>query len=313
MDLGSAVVVGLARTWGSQMSAFGSREGAPFLVSYSEEGEPREALLPGRGSVTSVAGWERTLVVTHDGERCQRYDVSTPERAPLSVEPDDCDWTDDALRGLDEAKRVWVACGDEDPVYVALDDHGWLRGMEFGDGDWMPGAGLRLGSPDQLPLVNQGDSRIHLAGRFSSPDVDPSRPTMWMLGVLGDGDARQINADVRFTEISDISDGQGAWFAGSLDGRPQLVSSEGDLGPAPPVDLDPIAPTVLVATSQYDHDPYSLRLVLQTVDGIQLWTSTAQGWLHQDLPGHVLRAARYDDASSSLWFIADDQLWRLVT
>lgn len=313
MDLGGAVVVGLARTWGAQMTAFGSRDGAPFLVSYSEDGEPLEALLPGRGSVTSVAGWERTLVVTHDGRRCQRFEVSTAGSGPLHVEPEDFDRTEDAQRGLDEAKRVWVVCGDEDPAYVALDDQGRLRGMETGDGDWMPGSGLRLGSADQLPLVNQGESAIHLAGRFSSAGIDPAFPTMWMLGVLGDGDARQVNAHVRFTEISDISDGEGAWFAGSLDGRPQLVSSEGDIGPAPPVDLDPIAPTVLVASSQYEHDPHDLRLVLQTVDGIQLWTSTAQGWLHHDLPGNVLRAARYDGASSSLWFIADDELRRLVT
>lgn len=45
MDLAGAVVTGVARTWGAQMTAFGSRGGAPFLVSYSEEGEPREAVL----------------------------------------------------------------------------------------------------------------------------------------------------------------------------------------------------------------------------------------------------------------------------
>lgn len=312
MHLGGAVLDGLATAWGGQLTAFGSKEGAPFMVSFSEEGEPFEAVLPGRGAVTCVAGWERSLVVTHDGQRPHRFEASTPDSGPLEVEPQDVDYTEDALRGLDAARWIWVVCGDEDPVYVVLDEGGWLRGLDFGIGDWMAGAGLHLGSPDQLPLVNQGDTMLYLAGRFSSNGADPAHPTMWM---LGDDIAQQLNTHVRFTEISDISDRDGAWFAGSLDGRPQLVTTDGDLGPVPPVELDPVAPTVLVASRQYDYDPDDLRLVLQTVHGIQLWTSTTQGWMHTDLPGSVLQAARYYDygTSSSLWYIADHELRRLVT
>lgn len=247
--------------------------------------------------------------MTHDGQRPQRFGVSNPDVGPLRVEVEDVELTDAALRGLQAAKQVWVACGEEDPAYLVLDDSGWLRGIESGVGDWMSG-GLRLDSPDQLPLVNQGHTTLYLAGRFASNGADPAFPSMWTLDEDG---PQQINTHVRFTQISDVSDGQGAWFAGSLDGQPQLLSTLGDLGPVPPVGLDPIAPTVLVATNQYMHDPVGLRLVLQTVDGIQLWTSTAQGWLHKDLPGNVLQAARYDDASSSLWFIADHDLRRLIT
>ena len=80
-----------------------------------------------------------------------------------------------------------------------------------------------------------------------------------------------------------------------------------------PVELDPVAPTVKVASRQYDHNPEDLRLVIQTVDGIQLWTSSAQGWVHTDLPGNVLQAARHYDRgdTSSLWYVADRELWRL--
>lgn len=311
MDLGGAVLDGLAKVWGGDVTAFGSREGAPFMVSLSEEGQPFEAVLPGRGAVTCVAGWERSLVVTHDGQRPYRFEASTPDSGPLDVESQDIDYTEDALRGLDAAKQIWVVCGDEDPVYVVLEEKGWLRLLDFNSGDWMSGVGLRLSSPDQLPLVNQGDSMLYLAGRFSSDGADPARPTMWR---LGEDIVQQLNTHIRFTEISDISDCQGTWFAGSLDGRPQLVTTDGDLGPVPPVELDPIAPTVLVASRQYDYDPDDLRLVLQTVHGIQLWTSTPRGWLQTDLPGHVLQAARhYDyDASSALWYIADHELRRLT-
>lgn len=310
LDLGGASLDGLAKVWGGQLTAYGSRDGAPFLVSVSEEGEPCAAVLPGRGSVTCVAGWERSLVVAHDGRNPRRFEASTPAGGPLDVELQDDEFTDDALRGLATARWLWVVCGDEDPVYVVLDEAGWIRLLDFGVGDWMADVGgLRLGSPDQLPLVNQGDVMVHLAGRFSSNGADPARPTMWR---LGEDRMQQLNAHVRFDEISDISDREGAWFAGSLDGRPQLVTTEGDLGPVPPVELDPIAPTVLVASRQYDHDPADLRLVLQTVHGIQLWTSTPQGWLHTDLPGNVLQAARhYDHDASSLWYVADHQLWCL--
>lgn len=310
MDLGGAVLDGLATVWGGQVTAFGSREGAPFMVSFSEEGDPCEAVLPGRGAVTSVAGWERSLVVTHDGQRPRRFESSTPDSGPLEVEPQDNDYVDDALRGLEAAKWIWAVCGDEDPAHVVLDEKGRLRGLDFGVGDWMAGTGLQLASPDQLPRVNQGDTMLYVAGRFSSQGADPALPTMWM---LGDDIARQINTHVRFTEISDVSDFDDAWFAGSLEGRPQLVTTGGDLGPVPRVDLDPIAPTVLVASRQYEYDPVGLRLVLQTVDGIQLWTSTARGWRHEDLPGNVLQAARHDDTSSSLWYIADHELRRVTT
>ncbi|CUR59673.1 hypothetical protein NOCA1190031 [metagenome] len=152
---------------------------------------------------------------------------------------------------------------------------------------------------------------LYVAGRFSSNGADPARPSMWK---LGEEFVQQINTHIRFTEISDLSDEDGAWFAGSLDGRPQLVTTDGDLGPVPPVELDPIAPTVLVASRQYDYDPDDLRLVLQTVHGIRLWTSTPRGWVHMDLPGNVLQAARYFDhyTPSSLWYIADHELRRLI-
>ncbi|WP_139306652.1 hypothetical protein [Nocardioides exalbidus] len=305
IDLGSAVLDGLAKVWGGRVTAFGSKDGAPFIVSFSDAGDPFEAVLPGRGTVTSVAGWERSLVVTHDGQRAHRFEASTPDSGPLSVEPEDIDHVADARRGLEAAKWIWAVCGDEDPLYAVLDEGGWLRALDFNSGDWMPdSSGLRLASPDQLPLVNQGDSTLYIAGRFSSQGADPALPTMWMLNEYG---TKQLNPHVRFTEISDVSDYDDAWFAGSLDGRPQLVTTEGDLGPVPDVDLDPIAPTVLVASRQYQYDTVGIRLVLQTVHGIQLWTSTADGWLREDLPGNVLQAARCD-SSTSLWYVADHEL-----
>jgi len=52
-----------------------------------------------------------------------------------------------------------------------------------------------------------------------------------------------------------------------------------------------------------------MKLVVQAVDGVQLWSRTTAGWKAQDLSGEVLHAARYDSESSTLWFVTDNQLW----
>ena len=76
------------------------------------------------------------------------------------------------------------------------------------------------------------------------------------------------------------------------------------------MELDPESPTVLVATRRHgaDSDDH-MKLVVQAVDGVQLWSRTTAGWKAQDLPGEVLHAARYDSGSSTLWFVTDNQLW----
>ena len=114
--------------------------------------------------------------------------------------------------------------------------------------------------------------------------------------------------------ISDISDGWDPCFAGHRDGRPLAVTAEGDVLSSPSVKLDPSSPTVLVAIRRHDADSDDhMKLVVQAVDGVQLWTRTTRGWHAQTLPGDVLHAARNDRESSTLWFVTDNLVWHLLT
>jgi hypothetical protein len=304
LDLDGAVIWGLARTWSARVTAFGSRRGSPFLASVDEGGQPRTATFPGTGRVTSAAGWERTLVSVEVDGLPRFYEVSTPLDVPLQTE-----LIEDAFTGT--RARLWLTCGDEDPGYLLMDHEGWLRaGDPYGE-DWSTSPRLlRAASPTATLSVNMGEVTVYVGGSLAQADGDP-RPSIWEMDEEG---ARPLAADIRFDGISDISDGWEPCFAGHRDRRPLVVTAEGDVLSSPAVELDPKSPTVLVATARFGAESDDqTRLVVQAIDGVQLWTNTTEGWHSQDLPGDVLHAARYDSESSTLWFVTDNRLWHLLT
>jgi hypothetical protein len=303
-DLDDAVIWGLARTWSARVTAFGSHQGSPFLVSIDEGGQPCTATFPDTGRVTSAAGWERTLVSVEVDGAPRFYEVSTPLDVPLQIELIEDEFTR-------APARLWVRCGDEDPGCLLMDHEGWVRaGDPYGE-DWSTSPRtLRAASPTTTLHVNMSETTVYVGGLLTDTDGEP-RPSIWELTEDG---ARELAADTSFDGISDISDGWEPCFAGHRDGRPLVVTAEGDVLSSPSVELDPGSPTVLVATKRFGAESDDqTRLVVQAVDGVQLWTKTTKGWQAQDLPGDVLHAARYDSESSTLWFVTDNRLWHLLT
>lgn len=302
-DLDEAVISGVALTWSARVTAFGSRKGSPFLVSIDEGGQPHTATLAGAGRVTSVAGWERTLVSAEVDGSLRFYEVSTPLDTPLQTE-----LIDDVFAGT--GARLWLLCGDEDPGYLFVDPEGWVRaGDPYGDWSTSPRM-LRASSPATTVAVNMAEVSIYVGGSLADAGGDP-RLSIWEVGEDG---AWELPGGTSLDGISDISDGWEPCFAGHREGRPQVLTIVGEVLSSPSVELDPASPTVLVATKR--NGPESddqMRLVVQAVDGVQLWTRTVHGWQSQDLPGDLLQAARYDSESSTLWFVTDNQLWHLLT
>jgi hypothetical protein len=211
--------------------------------------------------------------------------------------------------------RLWLTCGDEDPGYLLMDPEGWVRaGDPYGE-DWSTSPrALRAATSTTTLSVNMSETTVYVGGLLADSDGEP-RPSIWDLGEdVGENGVRRLAAHVAFDGISDISDGWDPCFAGHRDGRPLLITTEGDVLSSPSVELDPNSPTVLVATRHFEADSDDhMKLVVQAVDGVQLWTGTTEGWQAQDLPGDVLHAARYDSESSTLWFVTDNRLWHLLT
>ncbi len=309
-----AHLVGLAHTWGAELTAFGSRDGSPYLASIAEGGGRLfPVLLPGSGVTTSVAGSEETLATTQDGDHVRLYGVSLPDGSGSRLQGRAID--DQYTRS---ATRAWVTCGSEDPGYVVMDAQGWLRGVDpEGEGWLSPSDGLRLASPDAPLVVHQEEVSLLLAGDLREGDSAP-RASAWLIDLHG---TREIVPEAEVTGFTDISGRGDLLIAGHHEGRPVVLDANGRTLPAPPAQLDPAGPTVLVARGPSGRPPPltspagwtmpaadGLLVVVQARQGIQVWRLFSSEWRKLDLPGERVQAAR---VGTALWFIADHELWLL--
>jgi hypothetical protein len=308
LDFDGAVIWGVARTWSAKVTAYGSRDGSPFLVSIAETGELCPASFPGNGRVTCVAGWERTLVSVEADRSPRHYEVSTPDDVPLATELIEDEFTR-------AAARLWVTCGDEDPGYVVLDPDGWVRAADPNGEGWLTSPrALRAASLTTPLSVNMSETTAYVGGLLAEGDARPEPSVYELHQDAGEHGARRLARHIAFDGVTDISDGWDPCIGGHREGRPLVVTVGGNVLPVPAVELDPESPTVIVATSRSDADSDDrMMLVVQAVHRIELWTRSTNGWQSQDLPGDTLHAARYDSESSTLWFVTDNQLWHLLT
>lgn len=116
-----------------------------------------------------------------------------------------------------------------------------------------------------------------------------------------------------------VTDAYTRWepiLAGHRDLRPLVHSHKGTPLAAPLVDLDPTHPTVCLA--HVDGDAYGsqepgwdgrLALVVQAVEGIQVWLQHFLGWTMVPGPEGTLRAARFGyNEKRVAWVVTDGRL-----
>jgi hypothetical protein len=320
IDLDGAKLRGLEEgVWGARMTAYGSREGAPFVLIVDESGRTQAHRLPGEGFVTSVAGYESTLVATQNGSEARLFAIPGLDDGPGTAEP-----VDDAFSR--SARRLWVVNGSEDPAYVVSDTTGRLSGVDPAGVGFLPEAGrLRLATPDAPLLVGQDEVPLYVAGALADGESRP-RASLWQVSAQGTHEvASQVD------EFTDANNGWPPCFSGLRRGKPILLTCGGAEMELPPAHVDARRANVRVARHPFANGvfppdwrgwwyapglstpaPEGTQLVLQSSTGIELWTRTAAGWDLQRLPGRELLAARSDALDESvLWYVADGGLWRV--
>jgi hypothetical protein len=305
IDLGDARIDGLVMLQEGCV-AWGGREGGPYAARVSRR-DGAVAQLTGAGPITSAMCWERFELV-----------VGTP---PEHVEGDfpDGSWgntsfdtvTDDVF---DTPARLWVGCGDEDPMYVIADQHGELAGVDPGVGLAGPPSGLHLvGDPDAARLLVAGrEVGVCVAGQLRDHAGGEGWQvwTCWGVeGATGGADWEQVPLEPAPEALSDLVEQHEPLIAGHRHLRPLAWRADGTPLEVPDVTLDPACPVVSVAGEGPEDQPPTLAL--QTEDGPQLWSrGDGGGWTSVDLPmGHLVVARRDLGDEDRLWVVVDGALW----
>jgi hypothetical protein len=295
IDIGSARIDGLVLRQEGVL-AWGADGDAPYAAQVEPDGAVAVAVLPGRGPITSA---------THQ----EQYEL-TIGSPPLHVAGDfpggfvddhfyEADWT-----VVDDAERLWVTCGDEDPMYVAVRADGELFAVDPGIG--LAGGPSGLFLETEAPLLVAGrEVGVCVAGRLRTSDG--AGPQWWTCFEIEEG-WRRIQVDPAPDAFTDLVEAWEPLAAGHRDLRPLAWGQDGTSLEVPDVMLDPSYPMVSVASERPEHAP--LSLALQTVDGPQLWTRTDDGWTGADLPsGHLVTARRDLGDQERVWTVIDGALW----
>jgi hypothetical protein len=307
VDLDGAVAEGLSNVchYGRGVHVWGHREDRPFAATVLPAGKVGEVLPSWRGRVSGVL-------------QDDMGDLHVTGGDPPRTHPggDAAEWS--AVDESDPYVAGWVVMGDEDPCNLALSASGRLHAYEYGGEAPQPGPRLAGGPMDEELVVAGREIGLVVAGRLapdvSAPATDGVGPSAWS---YANGEWTEIG-------VADAPDGYTdsytRWepvLAGHRDGRPLVLSHTGTPLPAPQVDLDPARPHVCVA--HVDGAPYGseepgwggrLVLVVQAVEGVQVWLHHSRGWTMVPGPYGTLQAARlgYNEKDTG-WVVTDGRLW----
>ena len=295
IDLGDARIDGLVLRQQGVM-AWGGLGDAPFAAQVDTDGSVVVAELPGHGPVTSATYGEMFELTIGMPSLHVGGDF------PGGFAEDsfsEADWT-----VVEDAQRLWVTCGDEDPMYVAVRDDGELLAVDPGIGMAGQPSGLFLDGEASL-LVAGREVGVCLAGRLRS--ADGTGPQLWTCWEVEEG-WRRITVDPVPDAFTDLVEAWQPVVAGHRDLHPLAWDHEGAALAVPDVTLDPMYPVVSVASERPQSRP--LSLALQTDEGPQLWTRSDDGWTTIDLPmGHLVVARRDLGDSNRVWVVVNGALW----
>lgn len=303
VDLSGADIHGVLWGW-DRAWAFGHQqldgEQAPYVAHVLDDGQVTVYDVPARGQLTSACRLEMQLGLSI-GESAPRV-LYVNDDEPEGAYPE----TEDSL---DNAVRLWLTMGDEDPFYVAEWTGGRLTAGEWLGEDYPEGPELRHeGAPGEL-LVGSSDGQPFVAGLLSN-DGGAGAVGLWSsgpdMGTWGPGGWQQRALDPAPDGFTQIHSSIFPKFAGHLGGQPVLYDHELHLLDVPEVPLDPEHPQVLVPRGP-------VEIALQSLaEGPQLWRRDAGRWSPRPLPPGRLDAAAVCTTSELVWVVLDGRLWRPI-
>jgi hypothetical protein len=214
------------------------------------------------------------------------------------------DWTCETRDPDDPPVRGWIACGGSRAATVTVSERGEVF---FADYDEEPFGGLWLASPELLDtLVVAGLEHGAMVAGPLGRLPERAAVTAWQAGV---GEWLEIEVPQAPEAWTAGHEGAGT-LAGHRDQKPVVHP-----GTVPGVVLDPRHPMVDVAHERLSWWPTPagdgrVCLILQAVDGIQLWLPRPGGWTMLPGPPGRLAAGRLSRADRDVaWCLADDRLW----
>lgn len=246
----------------------------------------------------------------------QEFDLYVTGGQPPRTHPGDAaEWA--PVDKGDPHVSGWVVMGDEDPCDLALSARGHLYAYEFGD---PPLVGPRLlpGRSGEDLVVAGAEIGLLVAGPLTSGADDSGRAGVGSSAWRRDGE-KWSEIDIAEPPAA-YTDAYTSWeplLAGHRDAQPRVFSHAGTALPSPKVDLDPAHPLVCIA--HVDGEPYGserpgwegrLVLVVQAVDGVQVWLQHGRGWTMVPGPEGTLQAARlgYNEKWAG-WIVSGGRLW----
>ena len=307
IDLGGATIEGLTNVchYGRGILAWGRRGGHPYAARVSSTGDVDESLPRWSGRVSSV--------LQDDGGDLCVTGGSPPRTHPAD---DAAEWG--PLDEGDPYVSGWVVMGDEDPCNLALGAGSHLYAYEYGGEAPSRGPKLLAGQSGEDLVVAGAEIGLLVAGPLASGAADQGNAsTGTSAWFYGNGQWEQIDV---VGPVEAYTDAYTRWepiFAGHVDARPRVFSHAGTALPSPQVDLDRARPRVCVA--HVDGKPYDserpdwdgrLALVVQAVEGVQVWLQHGRGWTMLPGPEGTLQAARlgYNEKWAG-WVVTDGRLW----
>lgn len=262
--------------------------------------------LAGRSFAAAVRP-DRSVVRVDDDVPGRIWSATSDEQllytygSPPSVSNDDwaCLTTDD-----DPPVRGWFACGASRAVTVTISERGEVFVAEF---DEEPIGGLWLASSDDLDrFVVAGLVHGAVVAGPLGPSPEEAAPSVWVSGLE---EWQEVVVPVPPEAWTAAYEGSGT-LAGHFGQRPVVHP-----GTAPDVTLEPAHPMVDVLHDRMawwpaPRDDSRACLVLQAVEGIQLWLPSPTGWTMLPGPPGRLAAGRLSRADRDVaWCLADDRLW----
>lgn len=307
IDLGGATIEGVSNVchYGRGILAWGRRDGHPYAVRVSSTGNLVESSPRWTGRVSGVLQDDMGNLCVTGGSPPRTHPADDPAEW---VPPDE---GDPFVSG-------WVVMGDEDPCNVAVGAGGHLYAYEPAAEAPARGPRLLAGQGDEGLVVAGAEVGVLVAGPLPTgvddQDETQARTSAWL---YANGQWEQVDVAGPPDAYTDAYTRWEPILAGHLDSRPRVLSHAGTTLPSPQVDLDRARPHVCVA--HVDGQPYDtgrpdwdgrLALVVQAVEGVQVWLQHGHGWTMVPGPEGTLRAARlgYNEKWAG-WVVTDGRLW----
>lgn len=307
IELDGATVEGLANTsaFGRGVLVWGARAGRPYAAHVSAAREVTERLPGWDGRVTGVLQHEPG-------------DLRVTGGSPPRTDPGDADNAWSPVHEDNPYVAGWVVSGDEDPCHLALSTSGQLHAYEHGGETPVPGPHVVTGRTAEDLVVAGAEIGLLVAGPLAPATPRHGTrgvvPTAWSYAGEVWTELDVAAPPVAYTDAYTRSE---PLLAGHRHGRPLVHSHAGTPLASPQVDLDPTHPHVCLAhvdgTRYGSREPgwqERLVLVVQTVEGVQVWVQHARGWTMLPGPKGRLQAARlgYHETWAG-WVVTEGRLW----